>query len=1056
MASGSKTVKVLSDTTKIEITPSDTLLCALGEACFEVTDTTLWDCIQWVDAGGAIVGTGGELCVTPPGFGLYWYVAQVDSTLRCVLPDTAYVKVVPDSLSATVEGPDKVCEGDSICLAAAVGPDPTMAMVTWTDETGAVLGTGLELCVTPGPGMHTYTATADNGCAVASGSKTVKVLSDTTKIEIAPSDTLLCALGEACFEVTDTTLWDCIQWVDAGGAIVGTGGELCVTPPGFGLYWYVAQVDSTLRCVLPDTAYVKVVPDSLSATVDGPDKVCEGDSICLAAAVGPDPTMAMVTWTDETGATIGTGLELCVTPGPGMHTYTATADNGCAVASGSKTVKVLSDTTKIEIAPSDTLLCALGEACFEVTDTTLWDCIQWVDAGGAIVGTGGELCVTPPGFGLYWYVAQVDSTLRCVLPDTAYVKVVPDSLSVTVNGPDKVCEGDSICLAAAVGPDPTMAMVTWTDETGATIGTGLELCVTPGPGMHTYTATADNGCAVASGSKTVKVLSDTTKIEITPADTVTLCAIEEVCFEVTDTTLWDCIQWVDAGGAIVGTGGELCVTPPGFGLYWYVAQVDSTLRCVLPDTAYVKVVPDSLSVTVDGPDKVCEGDSICLAAAVGPDPTMAMVTWTDETGAVLGTGLELCVTPGPGMHTYTATADNGCAIAAGSKTVKVLSDTTKIEIAPSDTLLCALGEACFEVTDTTLWDCIQWVDAGGAIVGTGGELCVTPPGFGLYWYVAQVDSTLRCVLPDTAYVKVVPDSLSVTVDGPDKVCEGDSICLAAAVGPDPIMAMVTWTDETGAVLGTGLELCVTPGPGMHTYTATADNGCAIAAGSKTVKVLSDTTKIEIAPSDTLLCALGEACFEVTDTTLWDCIQWVDAGGMIVGTGGSLCVMPAEPGLYQYIAQGRQHASVRPSGHGLCEAGAGQPVGHSRRPGQGMRRGQHLPGGCRRAGPHHGDGDLDGRDGHSAGHTYWSCASRRVRACMHTYTATADNGCAVASGSKTVKVLSDTTKIEITPSDTVTLCALEEVCFEVTDTTLWDCIQWVDAGARSSARAAACA
>ncbi|MCB9296585.1 MAG: hypothetical protein H6559_26235 [Lewinellaceae bacterium] len=100
------------------------------------------------------------------------------------------------------------------------------------------------------------------------------------------------------------------------------------------------------------------------------------------------------------------------------------------MASGSKTVKVLSDTTKIEIAPSDTLLCALGEACFEVTDTTLWDCIQWVDAGGAIVGTGGELCVTPPGFDLYWYVAQVDSTLRCVIPDTAYVKVVPDSLSV--------------------------------------------------------------------------------------------------------------------------------------------------------------------------------------------------------------------------------------------------------------------------------------------------------------------------------------------------------------------------------------------------------------------------------------------------------------------------------------------------------------------------------------------------------------------------------------------------------------------------------------------------
>ncbi|MCO6486936.1 MAG: hypothetical protein J5I98_00895, partial [Phaeodactylibacter sp.] len=271
-------------------------------------------------------------------------------------------------------------------------------------------------------------------------------------------------------------------------------------------------------------------------------------------------------------------------------------------------------------------------------------------------------------------------------------------IAVTASPVDTIiCERESVMLQAVVTSSDPPGGITWFDENDTEIGTGATLAVTPDAGVHQYVVVAQSSCSADTDTATavVTVLTDTTKIEILPADTVTLCALEEVCFEVTNTMLADRIQWVDAGGAVVGTGGELCITPPGSGIYMYIAQVDSTLRCVIPDTAYVKLVPDSLSATVEGPDKVCEGDSICLTATVGPDPAMAMVTWTDETGAVLGTGLELCVVPGPGMHTYTATADNGCVVASGSKTVKVLSDTTKIEITPADTAtLCALEEIC--------------------------------------------------------------------------------------------------------------------------------------------------------------------------------------------------------------------------------------------------------------------------------------------------------------------------------------------------------------------------
>ncbi|MCB0550932.1 MAG: gliding motility-associated C-terminal domain-containing protein, partial [Phaeodactylibacter sp.] len=908
------TVRVLSDTTKIEITPSDTLmLCAPEEVCFEVTDTTLWDCIQWVDASGTIVGTGGELCVTPTEIGLHWYIARVDSTLDCIIPDTAYVKLLPDSLSVTVEGPVKICEGDEVCLAAVVTPTDLMASATWTDESGAVIGTGLELCITPpGVGTYKYTVVVDNGCTTAMDMATVRVLSDSTKIEITPSDTLmLCAPEEVCFEVTDTTLWDCIQWVDASGMIVGTGGELCVTPTEVGLHWYVARVDSTLDCVLPDTAYVKLLPDSLTVTVEAPSKVCEGDEVCLTAIVTPSALMASATWTDESGAVVGTGLVLCITPPPGTPKYTVVVDNGCATAMGMATVHVLPDSTKIEITPSDTVtLCAPEEVCFEVTDTTLWDCVEWVDATGEIVGTGGSLCVMPTEVGLYWYVAQVNDSLglSCILPDTAYVKLVPDSLSVNVEGAKKVCEGDEVCLTAVVTPSALMAMATWTDESGVVVGTGLELCITPpGTGAYKYTVIVDNGCDTAMAMATVHVLSDTTKIEITPSETVTLCAPEEVCFTVTDTTLWDCIEWVDADGIVVGTGGELCVTPTEIGLYCYVARVPESLglNCILPDTACVKLVPDSLSVNVEGARKVCEGDEVCLTATVTPNALMAMGVWTDESGVVVGTGLELCVTPPPGTHKYTLVVDNGCATAMDMATVVVLADETKIEAVPSDTILCSPEEVCFTVTDTTLWDCVEWVDAAGIVVGTGGELCVTPTEIGLNCYVARVPESLglNCILPDTACVKLVPDDLTVTVDGARKVCEGAEVCLTAVVGPDPIMAMATWTDASGAVVGTGLELCVTPPPGIHEYTVIVDNGCATAMDMATVVVLADDTKIEIAPSDTVIrCTPEEVCFEVTDPALWDCVEWVDANGIIVGTGGELCVTPMEAGLHWYIAQ----------------------------------------------------------------------------------------------------------------------------------------------------------
>ncbi|MCO6478786.1 MAG: gliding motility-associated C-terminal domain-containing protein, partial [Phaeodactylibacter sp.] len=519
----------------------------------------------------------------------------------------------------------------------------------------------------------------------------------------------------------------------------------------------------------------------------------------------------------------------------------------------------------------------------------------------AVVGAGGELCVEPDSIGLHMYIAQVNDSLGldCVLPDTAYVKLVPDNLSVSVEGAMKVCEGDTVCLTATVTPTALMAMATWTDESGTVVGMGLELCVAPGPGTHTYTVTVDNGCATATDMASVMVLADDTQIEITPSDTVTLCAPEEVCFTVTDTTLWDCIEWVDAGGTIVGTGGELCVTPTEIGLYCYEARVPDSLglNCILPATACVKLVPDNLSVTAEGDKKACEGDIVCLTATVTPSALMAMGTWTDESGVVVGTGLQLCVTPPPGIHKYTITVNNGCATAMDMATVEVVADQEKIEIIPSDTLLCEPGTVCLTATGPVP-DCVVWTNIQGDSLGMGPQLCVVPEE-GLNYYIAMVPD-LDCVLPDTATVKLSTEDISVEVMPSDTiVCEGESVKLTANVTPDNGMAEITWYDGNFNPLGeTGMMVTVTPvDMGEYTYIAIADNGCVADTAMATVTVV-ETMKLVISP-DTILCAPAPVKLSVENPGS-DYVVWYDENGDSIGSGMMITVMPGL-GIHTYSA-----------------------------------------------------------------------------------------------------------------------------------------------------------
>ncbi|MCB0578140.1 MAG: PKD domain-containing protein, partial [Phaeodactylibacter sp.] len=248
--------------------------------------------------------------------------------------------------------------------------------------------------------------------------------------------------------------------------------------------------------------------------------ICEGESVTLQAVVtSPDPP-GSITWFDENDTEVGTGAALPVTPDAGIHQYTVVAQSSCSSDTDTATVRVkVAENASLAADPDYLLVCTDDPVTIDVSGP-LSECVIWLNSAGEPVDTGIQLMVIPEP-GRNQYIATLPGAENCVVPDTVTVEYRTETVDVTVSGPTKVCEGDSVCLLAAYTPNDATVSISWTDINGIPLGNDPELCVTPSAGIQQYIAIASNGCSSDSDTAVVTVLADTTKIEITPADTVT-------------------------------------------------------------------------------------------------------------------------------------------------------------------------------------------------------------------------------------------------------------------------------------------------------------------------------------------------------------------------------------------------------------------------------------------------------------------------------------------------------------------------------------------------------
>ncbi|MCR9102943.1 MAG: hypothetical protein NXI25_23525, partial [bacterium] len=807
-------------------------------------------------------------------------------------PDTLTFPVLPPpEADYTISVPDiDICEGEDAVLTATIIPDTILIdSIVWNDAQGETVGQGSELVLSGLPaGSYTYTATAFSlvGLAQTNALVTVRPLPG---IDAQPDGVLsLCTTDQGnLVELTATATGypdSMVVWTASDGAVLGNGAMVMVQAEA-GTSQYIATLSSACGEV-SDTVTIEVdtepvlpaLPDTLTLCINQ-------DTVFDLSSYAYD-----YTWSDCDGQFITANdddLQISGS-GPGEQCYIFSASNSCGTVEKQITVYVI-DAPEIDAQPDTTI-----QLCAPITDSLTLaatatgfaqSTIAWFNEAGDMLGTGGTLGVLPTA-GTAHYIASISAacgtatdTVTIVVDD--FVPPLPPGLPDTL----KICVGNDIIIDLSTYGYPYV----WSDCEGQEIPVNNNTIEISGNevGEQCFQFSASNACGAIEEPITVYVVPEQ-QVDAQPNDTLRFCApAPDTCLTATVTDLPDdCIEWTDLNGNLLGTGGELCVTP-GAGLSQYIASV-SGLACVTPDTITVIVdslpmappaLPDTLTLCI-GQDTVFDVSSYGFPYA-----------WSSCDGQVIqenSNEIEINATT-VGEECYTFTASNACDTVEVDVIVYVIPEPA-IDAQPDTTIfLCGPVNtpiAISAITDGFADSDITWSSEDGTVLGTGPTLSVLPVE-SVNQYIASTPSLTCGSASDTVTIVVstLPPPPPVNLPDTLKLCVGDSALIDLSSYGFPY----TWSECGGAELPVADDEIIILGEqaGEFCYEFGASNACGMTSAQVIVYVVPEQTVDAQPDLEIELCApvTADTCLTATVTGLpGGCIEWTDFDGNVLGTG----------------------------------------------------------------------------------------------------------------------------------------------------------------------------
>jgi gliding motility-associated-like protein len=750
------------------------------------------------------------------------------------------------------------------------------ATVEWLNESGNVVGTGLELVTNTGPGESTFTARASStnpACLDTVFSQPLTVRYEPVDITVSGPTEPVCAGEDVILNVTsDDSPRDTLTyvWTPANAFVDNTlaipdyledMGSQTVTVTATNQFGCEDSRPFDITILEAISLEVAVVFDDICTPVD-----------TLRATVTNGAT---VEWLNEDGNVVGTGLELVTNTGPGESTFTARASStnpACLDTVFSQPLAVRYEPVDITVSGPTEPVCAGEDVILNVTsDDSPRDTLTyvWTPANAFVDNT---LAIPDYLEDMGSQTVTVTATNQFGCEDSRPFDITileAISLEVAVVFDDICTPVDTLRATVTNG-----ATVEWLNEDGNVVGTGLELVTNTGPGESTFTARASSTNPACLDT----VLSQPLTVRYEPADitvigpTEPVCTGEDVILSATnndsprDTLTY---IWTPAGAFVDNT----LATPDyleNMGSQTVTVTATNQFDCVDSRPFNITILEAiSLEVAVVFDDICTPVDTLRATVTDG-----ATVEWLNEDGNVVGTGLELVTNTGPGESTFTARASStnpACLDTVFSQPLTVHYEPVDITVSGPTEPICAEENVILSVTnDDSPRDTLTyvWTPAGAFVDNT----LATPDyleDMGSQTVTVTATNQFGCEGSRSFDITILePISLSAAVIFDDICTPVDTLRATVTDG-----AIVEWLNEDGNVVGTGLELVTNTAQGESTFTARARSANPVCPDT----VFSEPLTVRYEPVDIMIeevCSTNNVALSVINDDANDNLTYV--------------------------------------------------------------------------------------------------------------------------------------------------------------------------------------
>lgn len=284
--------------------------------------------------------------------------------------------------------------------------------------------------------------------------------------------------------------------------------------------------------------------------------------------------------------------------------------------------------------------------------------------------------------------------------------------------------------------------------------------------------------------------------------------------------------------------------------------------CNSRDTVAVRV--DALPVlnVTPGNFTVCQGTPITFTAT-GADN----VSWSDYTGAAVGTGNTLTVTPQLSAPYTAVLRENLCGQTATITLPVMVTPRPVVDVTPRNAVICEGRQVTFNASGGGTY---TWADGQQHVVGTASQLVMQPAASGNY--TVRIVNTV-CAVSESFNLSVTvrkPGSMSVT-PASAYGCKDSRISFTAS-GMDEAI----WETEDGTVIGPGERLVTDITSSTAYHVTLRDNVCGTEQRVTLPVTMRPPPVLSIIKSNDINCMEGSATLSVSGAAAYN---WLPAPGI---------------------------------------------------------------------------------------------------------------------------------------------------------------------------------